>query len=94
MLGFFPGTPPIPLFRQKVLWQSPFPGRSLVTGLLGEGRGTIRGEPLFEMCCFHMGIARKGRGCKGLPGGFGALFRTFARLTEGRGYKAIWAMPI
>ena len=25
------------------------------------------------MCCFHMGIARKG-GCKGLPGWFGALF--------------------
>ena len=61
--------------------------------------------PLFEMCCLHMGTARKGggggvkacqdglgtffpsaRGCKGLPGWFGALF-----LTEGES-KAIWAM--
>ena len=33
---------------------------------------------LFEMCCFHMGIASEGGGwCKGLPGWFGALFSTF-----------------
>ena len=32
------------------------------------------GKPLFEMCCFHMDIARKGMGgCKGLSGWFGAL---------------------
>ena len=36
------------------------------------------GKPLLEMC--------KGEcGCKGLPGWFGALFSTFARLTEGVG---------
>ena len=34
------------------------------------------------------------RGCKGLPGWFGALFSMFARLTEGGGSKAIRAMPI
>ena len=56
------------------------------------------------MSCFHMDIARKGGGCKGLPGWFGALFSTFAWgckglpgwfgalfLTEGES-KAIWAM--
>ena len=41
--------------------------------------------PLFEMGCFHMGIARKGGGGKGLPGWFGALFSTFALSTEGEG---------
>ena len=40
------------------------------------------GKPLFEMCCFHMGIARKG-GCKGLPGWFGALFSHVARGCKG-----------
>ena len=30
------------------------------------------GKPLFEMCCFHMGIARKG-----LPGWFRTLFYTY-----------------
>ena len=52
-------------------------------------------KSLFQMCCFHMGIFRKGGGCKGLPGWFGALFSMFARLTEGGpvgGSKAIWAM--
>ena len=34
------------------------------------------------------------RGCKGLPGWFGAIFFTFARFTQGGGAKAIWAMPI
>ena len=33
------------------------------------------------MCCFHMGIVRKGEGCKGLPGWFGALF--FPRFVRG-----------
>ena len=32
----------------------------------------ILGKPLFEMCCFHMGIAQKG--CKCLPRWFEALF--------------------
>ena len=41
------------------------------------------GKPLFEMCCFHMGIARKGRGCKGLPGWFWALFSHVARGCKG-----------
>ena len=49
------------------------------------------------MCCFHTGIARKaekgGRGCKGLPGWFGALFSTFARLTEGGDLKLFWQCP-
>ena len=40
-----------------------------------ENIGDSLGKPLFEMCCFHMGIARKGVCvCKGSPGGFGALF--------------------
>ena len=42
------------------------------------GNLTHIGKPLFEMCCFHMGIARKGRGCRGLPGWFGALFSPFS----------------
>ena len=45
------------------------------------------GKPLFKMCCFHMAIARKGRGeggCKGLPGWFGAFFPpAYSGLTEG-----------
>ena len=50
---------------------------------------------LCEMCCFHMGIARKGEwGVKACRDGLGHFFSTFARLTKGRGSKAIWAMPI
>ena len=53
------------------------------------------GKPLFEMCCFHIWAIGHCifpmfvRGCKGMPGWFGALFFTFARLTEGGGSKAI-----
>ena len=36
-----------------------------------------------------MGIVRKG-GCKGLPGWFGALFSTFALLTEGGGVPKLF----
>ena len=49
-------------------------------------------KPLFEMCCFHMGIARKGGGGKGLPGWFGALFFHVCPFDRGEGSKAIWAM--
>ena len=42
---------------------------------------------------FHMGIPPKGGGCKGLPGWFGALFSTFARLTEGGGLKLFVQCP-
>ena len=66
------------------------------------------GKPLFEMCCFHMGIARKAcqnglghffptlpRGVRACQDGLGHFFSTFARLPEGGGgSKAIWAMPI
>ena len=51
--GFFLGTPPIPLFRQKVRWQSPFLGRSLVIGLLGEGEGTIREAPFWKVLVLY-----------------------------------------
>ena len=55
----------------------------------------IIGKPLFEMCCFHMGIARKGGGgVEACQDGLGHFFSTFARLTEGGESKAIWAMPI
>ena len=60
-----------------------------------------KGKPLFEMCCFHMGIARKGGACQDgldffphLPGGVRAcqdglwhFFFTFARFTEGGGWS-------
>ena len=44
------------------------------------------GKPLFEKYCFHMGIAQL---CKRLSGWFGALFSTFARLTEGQGGRGL-----
>ena len=56
------------------------------------------GKPLFEMCCFHMGIARKAcqnglghffptlpRGVRACQDGLGHFFSTFARLPEGGG---------
>ena len=58
-------------------------------------RLTCLGNPLFEMCCFQMGIARKGRvGAKACQDDLGRFFPTFARMTEGGGAKAVWAMPI
>ena len=43
----------------------------------------------------YMGIAHKGGGgVKACQDGLGHFFSTFARLTEGGGSKAIWAMPI
>ena len=61
--------------------------------------------PLFEMCCFHMGIAPialKGEGVKACQDGLGYFFPTLPRgaracqdgLGQGGGSKAIWAMPI
>ena len=42
----------------------------------------------------QLGIAYKGGwGCKGLPGWFGALFSTFARLTEEGGLKLFGQCP-
>ena len=49
-----------------------------------------KGNPFFEMCCLFCSFVA--RGCNVLPGCFGALFSTFARLTEGGGFKAIWAL--
>ena len=45
-----------------------------------------KGKPLFEMYCFHMGIARKGGGwCKGLPGWFEAPFSHVCSGVKGLG---------
>ena len=46
------------------------------------------------MCCFHMGIVRKGGGVvKVCQDGLGHFFSTFARLTEGGGLKLFGQRP-
>ena len=58
----------------------------------------VLGKPLFvfEMCCFHRGIARqrKGGGVKTGEDGFGHFFHVCPFDRGGRGSKAIWALPI
>ena len=68
---------------------------------------SVLGKPLFEMCCFHMGIVCKGRGaCQDgsghsfprLPGGVRAcqdgLGHFFLRLPVRKRWEGSKAMPI
>ena len=65
-------------------------------GLACGKRDSRVGNPLFEMCCFLMGIACKGGGgaVKACQDGLGHFFSHVCLFDRGGGSKAIWAMPI
>ena len=52
-------------------------------------------KSLFQMCCFHMGIFRKGGGVKACQDGLGHFFFPHLPVWQrGGSSKAIWAMTI